>query len=618
MKKILLTLMTLVCALCCALGFVACNDEPEGAIPEAEWGQSIEAFFNANGATGEVQLFAAHYDSFKYEDGKYVASEIPSTDGFVCKNIEITLLEGKIVKITYELRTESLDTPDRIITVDQNGVSKTDVPKPSDNTQMSEDEWGEQTATFGALTNYSLERIRNGGLVGAMKLDGTKYYETTGSYEGIYTIENSLYYSYIKQASSSEWIKSNTKRSRYESVVAVPVRMVAAAAAALETNFSSFAFSAGVYTASEIAVASYDVTLKDVVITVSGKKIVRVVCTLVGGYDERGDERITVDHIGSTEVLLPAVYTDDTAPSDGEMSQTQWESCFTALGASRNFTQTTQNKNVLNIYKVDVNTDYREGFGTYYESVIYTREGDDYIQYTKPEGAASLWQKETCDEATYEDGFMSSSLVGLAAAVFGAHYNDFSYASGVYTAAQVKYSGSTNIEDVEIVVSGTNVVSISCYISYYGDITIDHFGSTEIELPETQPNLIPSVAGKTFDYLCAGSSGLSDDGSNLLTSTDLAPVNTRLSGSRYVFNADGTVQIYEHDIAHVGSYVESGTYTENNGTISITVTQITIDEDGKTQSVELNFQVIYDGLHIIRATNDNEKTICLFYAESEA
>lgn len=587
MKKLAAMLVALVCAFSCVFGLAACG-EGAPAISESEWGQSIEEFFHANGVTAEAQLFAAHYKDFKYEDGKYTAPEIPATGGFVCKNVVVTVDEdGKIVGVTYELRTEDLATPDRRVTVTKDGVERTDIPKPSDNTQMDEDEWKEQAAVFGTTSNYTLDRVRvsSGAPVAAMKLDGTTYYETWEGKERIWMIEDSAYILFDKTSANGQWTKTRTTQESYDDAIFDPSTMVTVAASAIEENFAALSFNAGIYTAAEIEIEYFfPFTLRDVEITVSGKRIVRVICTLVGGYDDEGDERITVDHIGSTEVTLPTDYTDNTASSGGKMDADAWTLCLQELVASTNYTQTAKNENVYDLYKVDGATDYREVFGTYYSGKVYTEDNGSYFFYSKEE-ADSLWTRETIEEAEYRDNFKSNSLLGDAAAILLRDYEKFDYNEDedIYTLAQAEYSSSTNVENIQVTVFKGKIVRISFYVFYYGDVVIDEFGTTEIELPAVNPG---SVSGKTFEFFMMSGNGVNAE--------ELDAMNEANRGLEVVFNADGTVKV----TANHGTVIEEGTYTQSGGTVSINFTKIT--QDGVVQDVNISGKMTYDGWKLIQ------------------
>ncbi len=493
MRKKALLGLALACAMLFSVGIAACgSDDGKGGIGETEWGATVEEFISESGVTAELQIFAAHYRDFTYADGKFTAPEIAATGGFTCKNIVITIENDKIVKVEYELRTPSKETPDRIITIDKNGITKTDVPKPSDNAPMDEDEWKEQAAVFSTTSNYTLSRVRvaTGEYVAAMKLDGTTYYETWEGRERIWDIENSKYVVYNKYADSSEWTKDDTTEDRYDSAIFDPSTMVTVAAAAIESNFAALAFNAGVYTTAEIEVEyfSYPFTLRDVEITVSGGKIVRVICTLVGGYDEEGDERITVDHVGSTEIAFPATYTDNTHSGDDatgtETNEKMWE---VGLSSADNFTLintvTLPGIGTMTMtYKMDGNEcEQITSDGTRFVGV---KEGEGFVEYDYHADDDS-WHKvkETSGaQFTYETNL--SYLAQLAQ-----QFSFFTFADGKYTCDGLKIiymDAPAEIREIEVVFVEDEPVSIKFMMTNNG-ITASYefsaFGKTEVEVP---------------------------------------------------------------------------------------------------------------------------------------
>ncbi len=341
-KVIAIILAIIVLATMC-LALVACNDkEDKGGLSEADWETVVTAFKEATGGTDEFDVIISNFSSFNFSDGKFTAGRIDLTNGVTLLNIVVELDEtGAIELISYEKRTTDASTPDRIITVDANGVSSEDIPKPTDSDKMDEDEWNEQVEVFANVTNYTLARTRNGENVGTMKLDGVKYYDSVDDDEAIIVPVDSKYYIYEKTKSQTTWTRSETTASRYQSRVNFPRTLVAVAAAAISGGFEQFSFNAGVYTLSELYLEDYDTTLRDIKVTVSGKAIVKAVCILVDGYYGDGDEVVTVDHVGSTVVTIPTNYDEfQTPPPVGpqKMSEDEWGNAIDNFITGTNFT----------------------------------------------------------------------------------------------------------------------------------------------------------------------------------------------------------------------------------------------------------------------------------------
>ena len=183
-----------------------------------------------------------------------------------------------------------------------------------DTTKVTEEVWKTQAAAFAEATNFTLDRVsvETGKSVGMMKLDGAVYYEAWGDEEGVYTLENGTYYHYTKADASASWERGETSQSDYEDRIESPKYVIVYAAGAVADAYASFTFDdkTGVYSAAELSIGE-DATLKDVEVLMSGGKISKVVCTLVGGYEGDGDERVTIDHIGTTKITVPTKYNDD-------------------------------------------------------------------------------------------------------------------------------------------------------------------------------------------------------------------------------------------------------------------------------------------------------------------
>ncbi len=493
MNKKLIAGISLACAMFLSTGLAACGKgNSNGGMNAAKWNTTVEAFITESGVTAELELFADHFGDFTLADGKYTAGEIEASGGFVCKNVVVTLQNGKIVKVEYELRTESKDTPDRIVTIDKDGIETEDVPKPSDNTQMDEDEWQDLAATFTTRTNYSLRRdsIATGQPVASMKLDGETYYEEWGGIQQIWDKDGSDYILYSQAKPTAAWNKDYTTQENYEDAIGIPSSMVEIAAGAIEANFAAFAFEAGVYTAEEVTFTYGD--LKDVTITVSGGNIVRVICTLVGGYTGNGDERITVDHVGSTTIDFPEDYIDNTTGGSGgsdvqgsETTQNQWSDQF----ALTNFTAAvhiTGDSAPVSEILAKFNGETVEYNQTTYQGetqMIFAKDNGQYYMYME---VAGKWYRTPAGDDTATMFFTYQEIPALFAEDFSA----FTYEDGKYTCASstktlmdVEY----NFTDIEVVFgSDGKLVSFQCTTEQSGNtIKFEYsaFGTTQVTVP---------------------------------------------------------------------------------------------------------------------------------------
>ncbi len=505
----------LVCALTVPFALSACDqnngpaengDDNEVTDLTDDLQSALAQLISEGNVTPEIQIFVAHYKDFTLKDGKYTCAELASVNGFTCQNIEIALEDKKISTVKYELRTPSKDTPDRLVTIDKNGVTRTDIPKPTDDKPMDEEEWTEQATVFADVTNYTLERVRveTGEYVASMKLDGSTYYEEVDGSESIFDAENNKFYRYYRAPQSTEWVKTEVDERRYTSYIGTPSLMVTVAAQAVQENFSKFTFDAGVYTAEELKVEYYaEFTLKDMEITVSGGKIVRAVCILVGGYDDEGDERITVDYIGSTEIGLPEKFTDNTVstPSTGgtaEMNAENWKKQF----SSSNFKMKALQDSVVSEVTVSVDGNnfelvqvsssmeydahniFIENNGNY---DIYTEMGDQWMKLPSQEAAdntSQALQSYKSIFALFADDFASFTLKDgkyVCAKLSKTVTNPAGTAEATCTDIEVVFGEKGELVSVKFVMSAVMKQSGEIQTSSY---EFTNVGTTVVNAPE--------------------------------------------------------------------------------------------------------------------------------------
>lgn len=517
-------------AMCAALTACAVIDENgdnngggnKVGLSAAEWQTLIETFIEETGGTDEVDVIVGNLSAFAYADGKYTANMLTLGNGFTMRNIVIETENGAIKKITYELRTEALDTPDRIVTIDADGVTHEDVPKPSDSDKMEEDEWTEQTEIFANVTNYTLARTRGGALVGAMKLDGFKYYDIAGDYERVFTTDGTKYYRYGKATDESVWTRREVGASSYEAAVAEPAFMVGMAAEVISSGFGEFAFDKGVYTTDELVITAYDITLRNIKVTISGKAIVKVICTYVGGYDNKGDELITVDHVGSTAVDIPTNYTEaqdpgpqPPSPDNGKLTADEWTAAVNTLSGSTNFTTIGQAAYSGSINRISGDTIYTAHLGgdhsheTEYAGTVYTKEGESYVKWIQQK-PTDAWVRTAIEKAEYDSQFENAAeSTAMIAGVLIDNYDLFSYNFGLYSAdKEIDVGASTYVTDLAVLVEKKQITSVAFTIMYrvsggndknMGTNIISDIGSTVA----FDPGDIGSVSGKlSFAAAC--------------------------------------------------------------------------------------------------------------------
>ena len=182
---------------------------------------------------------------------------------------------------------------------------------PGDNTgtgtpapKMTEQEWQTCLTAFVAAKNYALTQSIGGNVVGAMKLDGTTYYDVVDGAERIFTKDGENYYVYRRSNAAADWAKTSISAAVYDGAVNESAcNMVTGVATALGAAYSSFTYADNNYTAQTLTITQ-DLTLKDVCITVKSNALAKVVCTLAG---DEADVLITIDGIGATQITVPVI-----------------------------------------------------------------------------------------------------------------------------------------------------------------------------------------------------------------------------------------------------------------------------------------------------------------------
>ncbi len=370
-----------------------------------------------------------------------------------------------------------------------------------DTTKVTEEVWKQQAAVFATATNFTLDRVsvETGKSVGMMKLDGAVYYEAWGDEEGVYTLENGTYYHYTKEDASSAWEKDTTTQSRYEDRIETPKMVITYAAQAVAEIYSSFTFDekTGVYSTETVSIADGYVTLNDVEIIMSSGKIAKVECTYEDGFEGDGDERVTIDHIGTTKIEVPKISGGDSEDDNPTGGQTvgdakAWAAAVNA--SAENFTLNT----TISYEGMTVPLTMKVAGDKYEQnqslmgmsiSVFIAKEGDVYVTY-EPYGDGSVWKRRTVTSAEAGEAFEATkALVNVLAD----HYDAFTLKDGKYVCAALDLTihGSTaHATNIEADFTAGKLVSLSYHSSIEEDgttteqqLTFSNFGSTTVTLP---------------------------------------------------------------------------------------------------------------------------------------
>lgn len=308
----------------------------------------------------------------------------------------------------------------------------------------------------------------------------------------------------------------------------------------LSEHFVDFHYEDGKYTASEIV--STDVVIEDVVITVSQGKIIKITYKLRYSDPNKADKTVTIENGTVT-------YGELAKPVAPAATLTEWQEYVTAFGEITNFTQVSRNENVLDLYRVDGTTDYREVVGTYYLGEINGKNGTEYFRYSR-KSALDPWQKSVVGEPDYGEDFEYNSIVAYAAEALTANYEAFEYSAGTYTADHIVYD-EMDIENLEVVVSGGRIVSVKFTEYFFGDTVIDNIGTTTVALPDN----IATVAGKTFAF---------DDIAFEDVPENMQPAMLANAEGTSITFGNGTIDMVSADDS------QTGTFSENAGVITAT------------------------------------------------
>ncbi len=173
--------------------------------------------------------------------------------------------------------------------------------------KMTQEQWQACLTSFATGKNFSLKMTVNNNVVGAMKLQGTTYYDVVSSSERIYTTDGTNYYVYRKSLNTS-WTKTATTAEEYNSEVNTDAcTLVNGATAVVIDNYDKFTYANNKYTANSVIVIAEDqFEIKDVEITVKSGKVTNIECVWIGmGGDV--DKNVTIDSVGSTTIPVPNV-----------------------------------------------------------------------------------------------------------------------------------------------------------------------------------------------------------------------------------------------------------------------------------------------------------------------
>ena len=272
---------------------------------------------------------------------------------------------------------------------------------------------------------------------------------------------------------------------------------------------------------------------------------------------------------------------------DYTVTAEEWEAAL-SKDAFTNFTATVKLGDIVTYIKVDPENDiyYVKGYdGNGYTETYYTKEGDKYYAYDKS-ATDETFSRRQITQSNFESGLYSTEP--LAVLNFSANYGDFQFDGDKYTSDKAElYKAKFGFENKKLIYAevdtGAEVPLIMEYT--YGETTLTSPADFVDEIEQT-------VVGKTFVFYNATSDNMDAD--------MLAAVNAQMQDSTIEFYTDGTFEINQIST----SVVETGTYTQDETGISITI--VTMTQNGEpieTPSLPMTVQCTFDGEYFSFSTS---------------
>ena len=284
-KKLLLPLLTLVCALCCAFGLVACGESGSGVAVES-------VTLDKTTLTLEI-------------DGTETLTATVLPENATKKTVTWQSSDPAVASVDNAGKVTAKKAGAATITATADG-KKAECAVTVNAAAMSAQEWQTCFTAFATAKNFHLTMTVETLPAGEVKMNGDTYYDKGGNLERIFVKDGSKYYRYDKMGADAEWSKTETTGTTYNNIVNESAYdLVSGGAQALGNGYASFEYAGGKYTAATIQVAA-NFTLKDVEVTVQSGAIVKIVCTQVG-VNDNPDTLVTIDGVGTTEITLPKV-----------------------------------------------------------------------------------------------------------------------------------------------------------------------------------------------------------------------------------------------------------------------------------------------------------------------
>ncbi len=285
-------------------------------------------------------------------------------------------------------------------------------------------------------------------------------------------------------------------------------------------------------------------------------------------------------------------------PVTHEVTESEWDAAVSEEITAATMSSAMPGVDIQQIVKFDTENNYLYvqtpvGIGssasdtvTYYPAyVIITEESGAYYSYTAEDDEG--WVREPITKENFGSQFnMYTTSIGMIVSALDGQYNSFTYSNGAYSAEDVEIAAVGTAGKITVTFTNGELEKLEIEVNLNGvtmSATIE-LGAVEIEIPENFTE-IPTPAGNTYVF----SDAVSDD----VDAASLATIKASYEGMTIAFGTDGTATI----TAPSNSAVMKGSYTQSSDTLSITITEGTVNgEPIEGTSSTQNFTIDSDSL----------------------
>lgn len=395
MKKITCTLLTLVCALCCALGLAACGENnTDGTQTVTVESVALNKTTLILDIGGEETLTATIAPDNATDKTVTWSSSAPTVAGIDNTGKVTAKAEGTA---TVTAKTVNNKTATCTVTVN--------APK----TEVTAAEWKQLIEGISNVT------VAMGGE--SFKFDGTSMLLVTvddgNNNTSMLTKDGEKYYMYVLK--DNAWKRTEATADMYNQ----SINGFSGILSAFADDYTLFTHADGKYTCASLdKTQSFGATITNIEVVFNNSALVSIKFNTPDGLYE-------IKEIGTTTVEIPANYTESSNGSGAEVTAEQWVQVFDGIS---NFTVEAYDDNgeYHEIGKFDGST----LLYTNYEglTVIYRKDGNNYSRY-QTFSDIDEWYKGGEEAEEYDYFFEFSDVIDI----FKADWNLFTFADDIYT-----------------------------------------------------------------------------------------------------------------------------------------------------------------------------------------